>query len=352
MIRQPPRWALPVLLALCASGAGAALGAQNVRGFVFGEDSGGPLEGVSVKLLTSDDLAEIGVARTDVLGRFSFNVRGPASLMVLAELKGYVAAPEEIEVGALPLAIVSVTIGMKPTGGAEEASGDARTAFLRGKVVDHANDEGIAGATVTEASSGRSVATRADGRFTVGELQPGLVRVRAERIGYGAQEWVVELAAGSDYDAVIPLSEQVIQLPGIEVTVRPRAVARRFLPIYERMERGLGGRFLTATDLKRRGYQSVGASIQGLPSVSARQAGLRWVVRFRGGSTNFEAGCDPEVWVDGVRVARSGEYAEDFFAMSTLDVEIIELYPSSVSIPPEYGGGAMCAIGIWTRRGG
>ena len=331
----------------------ASLDAQNIRGFVFSEESGGPLEGVTARLL-DQEYEEIGVAITDVLGRFSFDVPGPANLTVVVEYPGYLAAPQEIEVSALPLVMTSVTIGMTSgrTDVAAEAEGDARTAFLRGKVIDFASGDGVEGAAVSEAGSGRTVLTRADGRFTYGELQPGPILVQVSRIGYQTQEWSVEVIPGSDYDAIIPLGEKVIELSGIDVTVRSRAVARRLLPIYERMERGLGGRFLTASDFQRRGYQSVGASIQGLPSVRARQAGTRWLVTFRRGVTNFEAGCDPEVWVDGIRVSRSGQYSEDFFAMNTLDVEIIELYPSPVSIPAEYGAGAMCAIGIWTKRGG
>lgn len=347
---------LRLLAVFLAFAAGDELAGQNVRGFVFDEDAGGPMEGVTVRLMSSDLQGEVGVTTTDVLGRFSFSVVGPRRLVAIAEFDGFVAPPAEVEVPALALAVVSVTIGMAPAnpdGGASGSTAEVRTAYLRGRIVDAATWEGIEGATVGDSASGRSVVTRYDGRFELGELTPGLVRVRIDRLGYATESWAVEVEPGSDYEAVIPVSEQAIELAGISVTVRSRAVARRLLPIFERMERGLGGRFLTRADFERRGYPSVGASIQGLPSVAARQAGTRWVVRFRRGATvnSLEAGCDPEVWVDGIRAARSGEYAEDFFAMNTSEVEIIEIYPSSGSIPAEYGGGALCAIGIWTKRG-
>ena len=353
---MPRKWAVALLVAACAGSLTTGASAQNVRGFIFSEASSGPLEGVLVRLMTPDMSQQLDSATTDLLGRFSFRASGPAEYVAIAELEGHLAAPQPFEVSALPLAIVSVTISMVAQNESQAGDGDAgseiRNARIRGKVVDGDSGDGVEGVLVVELATGGQALTRFDGRFDLGDVPPGIARVRTEMIGYAERDWAVEVEPGSDYEAIIPIHQEAIQLAGIDVTVRSRAVARRLEPVFERMERSLGGRFLTATDFKRRGYQTVGATIQGLPSVAARQAGLRWVVRFRRGVTNFEAGCDPEVWIDGIRAAKSGAYADDLFAINTSELEIIEIYPSSVSIPPEYGAGAMCAIGIWTKRGG
>ena len=64
------------------------------------------------------------------------------------------------------------------------------------------------------------------------------------------------------------------------------------------------------------------------------------------------AGCAPEIWLDGIRVVRAGGDPSEFMSMNTIEVEVIELFPSPSSIPPEYSTSGLCAVGIWTKRGG
>jgi len=43
----------------------------------------------------------------------------------------------------------------------------------------------------------------------------------------------------------------------------------------------------------------------------------------------------------------------EMMGLPTLDVAVIEVYPGASSLPPEFNDpGTMCAIGIWTKRGG
>ena len=86
------------------------------------------------------------------------------------------------------------------------------------------------------------------------------------------------------------------------------------------------------------------AMLQELPSTRIRNRGLTWSIELRGG-------CTPTIFVDGVRVGRGG--VSEFLNMSTISVEIIEVFPGAASLPAEYNDpGTFCAIGIWTKRGG
>ena len=349
-----PRYSAVTALTLLALIATPSLVAsQNVRGFVFGQESGAPMSNVFIRLL-SRTLQPLDTARTDMLGRFSFRAAGPERYVIVAELNGYGATPQVVEVSPIAMAKVSVTIGMVSMGTAdvEETLGDERIAHIRGRVFVAGSNDGVEGAEVTDLSTGRMVLTRHDGRFVLGDVRPGPVRVRVGHLAYMPREWAVDTQPGSAYDASIPVEESAISVEGIEVTVRSRAVARKLEPVFERMERGLGGMYLTATDFKRRGNVSIAQMVQGLPSVAVTGSGYRWSIRFRRGSSELEPGCSPEVWLDGVRVVRAGSPADDFLAMNTLDVEILELFPSAGSIPSEYATSAFCAIGIWTTRGG
>jgi carboxypeptidase family protein/TonB-dependent receptor-like protein len=333
--------------------APSVVSAQNVRGFVFGTESGAPIEGVLIRFM-SRTLDPIDTTRTDILGRFAFQAAGPERYVVVAEKDGYGAAPEVIEVGPIALAQVGVTIGMTPMGIADvdDNLGDERIAHIRGRVVIADSDDGVEGAEVTDVQTGRQVLTRYDGRFVLGDVRPGPIRIRVEHLAYTSREWAIDAQPGSSYDARIPVEEEAIPLEGIEVSVRSRAVARKLEPVFERMERSLGGMFLTATDFQRRGYGPVAQMLQGLPSVSVTGSGFRYRMRFRRGAQNGRAGCEPEIWLDGVRMVRSGQDVSEFMSMNTIEVEVIELFPSPSSIPPEYSTSSMCAVGLWTKRGG
>ncbi len=328
--------------------------AQNIRGFVFGEESSAPLRGVMIRLLSST-FQPIDTVTTDFLGRFAFQARGPEQYVIVAERTGYGAAPQVVEVGPITLARVNVSISMQVMGSASESGtlGDERIAHLRGRVVVSGTNEPVEGASVTLIGTGKTVLTRWDGRFVLGDVQPGLQRMRVEHLAYADRTWAVEAQPGSAYDARIPIEVAAIALDGIDVSVRSRAVARKLEPVFERMERGLGGIFLTTHDFVQRGNPPVAHMLQGLPSTRVTgSGGSSWRLTFRRGSSNLRSGCAPEIWVDGIRMVRSGGDVAEFLAMTTLDVEVIEVFPSASSIPADYATNSFCMVGIWTKRGG
>jgi hypothetical protein len=160
---------------------------------------------------------------------------------------------------------------------------------------------------------------------------------------------------GIAYELAVPMEPEPLEIPGIEVTATARAIARRLEPVYARMDRAVHAHFRTEEDFASRGMPPVGAMIRGLPSIRVRSAGINWLVEMRGAVTLDGQPCVPAVYLDGVRVSASDDRAglSEFMAMPTFDVAIIEVYPGASSLPPEFNDpGTMCAIGIWTKRGG
>jgi hypothetical protein len=44
---------------------------------------------------------------------------------------------------------------------------------------------------------------------------------------------------------------------------------------------------------------------------------------------------------------------DPLYSLSTMDVEIIEVYSGAASLPAEFWhSGVTCAVGVWTKRGG
>jgi hypothetical protein len=82
---------------------------------------------------------------------------------------------------------------------------------------------------------------------------------------------------------------------------------------------------------------------------------MNWLVTMGGAVTMTGEPCVPTLYLDGMSVSRHGDPASlsEFLTLSTLDVAVIEVYPGAASLPAEFNDpGTMCAIGIWTRRGG
>jgi hypothetical protein len=77
-----------------------------------------------------------------------------------------------------------------------------------------------------------------------------------------------------------------------------------------------------------------------------KQGGL-WNIQIRG--------CSPAFYVDGLRVAQSGDTwaLSEFLNEPTMGIEVLEVFPGAATLPPEYNDpGTHCAVAAWTRRGG
>jgi len=94
----------------------------------------------------------------------------------------------------------------------------AQTTTLRGLVVDAADLKPVASASVTVVDRGAQVLTGSDGRFAVVGLEPGLVSVQVESLGYatGLVADVVLRTSRSTY-VEIRLDRQALELEGIVV---------------------------------------------------------------------------------------------------------------------------------------
>ena len=154
---------------------------------------------------------------------------------------------------------------------------------------------------------------------------------------------------------VVRSQKEAAEIPGIEVSAVSRMVARRLQPVYDRMNRAVTAHFRTEKDFVARGHPSVGSMLRGLPRVKVQNRGMSWLVTMGGAVTLTGQPCVPTLYLDGMRVSRHGDPASlsEFLTLSTLDVAVIEVYPGAASLPAEFNDpGTMCAIGIWTRRGG
>jgi hypothetical protein len=236
-----------------------------------------------------------------------------------------------------------------------DARGRLALGLIRGQVVGEPDDEPLAGVAlelVDEAGDGlaRTVSDEVGG-FSLPVARAGSHRIRARRLGHGellTEQVLVE--TGDTLDVVLRMGAEPIALPEIDVLARARPPRTgRIAGFYERAERGFGT-FITREDVERRGPVRLAHMLaeHGMEVTQIRGSS------FSLGIVNRRTGCAPVVYVDGIPISRSPdpeEAGEAVGLVHPLDVEGIEIYRGSATVPGEFGGStARCGvILIWTR---
>lgn len=225
----------------------------------------------------------------------------------------------------------------------------AQSGLLTGRVMDDETNQPIAGAQVAMLLEGRrqvaQALTDSTGAFTISVPRQGQYRLRASRLGY-AEATTPEVSVGGDrVEVLVRLRTGSVLLAPLEVvaTQRRTVIEPRLAEALARMERGMGGRFITREQVRRRNpfklsdmLDQAGVVINGSNVIMARTR------------------CAPTVWIDGVLASRAQGDGSVFTAINMVDpgtVELVEVYPGPAGMPPEWLHVSRCgAIGIWTRR--
>jgi hypothetical protein len=237
-----------------------------------------------------------------------------------------------------------------------------------GIVREHGSSRGLQAARVRLQGSETAATTNANGFFALRDIQPGLHVLDVTALGYQPREAVVQVTGAGAVRVDLSLAAQAIPLEGISVSVVPSRLFGDMVDMQRRMELGFGT-FVMRDDLERRGG-TLATALRGQGGVqivrSSERAGGQFAV-LRGamdltGDTDGQSGiawCFPAVYMDGQRIShpRSGGVGHepvDIAVFPVSDIEAVEIYKGSGSVPGEFGGGdAACGVlVVWTRRGG
>ena len=324
-----------------------AAAGQLVRGMVFDETSREPLPGSLVQIL-EPDLTPVATTQADSRGAYSVALPTAGRYVLVASRAGYANNPPEV-VDVAEHETINLLLNLRSLRPerfdytVSQAEVEGRKGYVFGQVLQYINGDPIENAEVSLSNRSTSTLTNQAGRFRFDDVEPGPTVLRVGHLSYALQEYLVDVEHGLAYQFTVRMDVDPIEVEGIEVVARSRFVARRLEPVYARMDRKAFGYFSSTPDFERRGHPPVAAMLRDMPSTRVQNRGLFWSVQLRGG-------CTPTIWLDGRRV---GAGASEFLNMSTIDVDVIEVFPGPASLPPEYNdAGTFCAVGIWTKRGG
>ena len=238
----------------------------------------------------------------------------------------------------------------------------AQMGRVTGQVTDSAGGRPLSGVevVVVVGDAGRvGVGTRTDaaGRYTLPNVSPGDVRLRARMLGYAPKDRLVAVRAGESATADFALTTRSIQLDQVVITGTGGAVERRAVGnVIETID----AESVMRTSAPRSIEQLIGARTPGVVILPATgQIGTGAQIRIRSvGSLSL--GTDPIVYVDGVRMdadpsrgpaQRGGAGASRLNDINPEDIESVEILkgPAAATL---YGTEASNGVvQIITKRG-
>ena len=232
--------------------------------------------------------------------------------------------------------------------GLDAASGQERpgalAGALTGKVVDAATGQGLGDVEIRVVGTDMAAVTDDRGSFRIDPIRAGTHRVRFSRIGYTERTEAIEIAMGAVLAVTASLAEDPVELPPLIVTVRSAVLDQA--GFYDRREQGMRGYFLERSDIEDRRPDTVTDLFRRMNGIRVIHGGIygsQVLVNQRVTFTDSSAGCQPSIWLDGIRSTMA---TPDL--MQVEELEGIEVY-TSASAPGRFND--VCGvIVLWTRQ--
>ncbi len=331
-------------------------------------DEGGiPVEGarVGIPATTLSTVSEAGG-----VFRLSGVPAGRASVEVSRE--GFSTLEFDFEIAAAVTVSVKLTLvslppppmpdsGAAPADTARAAQRDVapeagqvngRKVTFRGTIIDSSGAP-IFGAIIEEAATATRTMSDSLGRFRLMGLDPGLLFVRARKLGYLAEYFPITGVGGRTVTATIKLRPAGQQLAA--VTVRDNALSRdaKMRGFYERAAKGTGI-FIERDELLRRNASQLSDVLRGRNGVTVYGGGANGNTiagrGFRMAGGQGPGVCPLPLILDGVYIKLQDGLTIDRI-VNIQDVRAIEVYTTGPQVPAELANGQTdCgAIVVWTR---
>lgn len=340
--------ALAGVLALAATLASAAAGPLRAQmsGVVADAATGAGIEGARLVVIDRNRRA-VATSTSTVGGAFRLDVEPGNELRLVVTMAGYRAseplalpAPTEAtdEAAARPLRVELTRLAEGE--GYAPLPAEERDGRILGRVSD---PDGRALQGVLVSADDDQTLTNEKGFFEVRISEAGAIPVTFELLGRATIVDTVQTQAEEGLFLRVAMPVEAIALEPMTVT----AVSRRRLLYLEDITRRVAmgfGDFATANEFRDRGFPSFGQFLRGQPSVRIRGG----VPVFRGATSISGGACAPTFYMDGVKLQRIVDPT-----LPTMDIELVELYPSTASTPPEFiDSDSRCGvIAVWTKRG-
>jgi len=310
----------------------------------------------------SDALVELrgqgSRAVSDADGHVTLSELAPGSYTLVVERLGYEPLESAVEVADAR----DFMVLLEPMGA--DAGDDVGT--IVGRVTGEGG-EAISNVDVhvIGQEDARTVSNQ-QGRFRIDDLEPGILEVQFDRIGYRSRSTQFVVQRSRTAELAVVMATEAVELEPIEVTVRAQALVRN--GFYERLDRGFGTQIdrkelerinpeimydvvrrapgVNVTDPRRQDPFGRGSTVGNSSYATSRQPASSILNAPEPPNPRLPTGpCYLSVYVDGAKMSDP-----DLSTIQPSAIEALEVYTGS-DVPDQYTIGNPCGvILVWTRR--
>jgi hypothetical protein len=253
------------------------------------------------------------------------------TLLVQAQIGSHEATGAiEAEVPASGVLVETLRIDASPSG----------TTSLSGVVHRSGSGRTIAGAHVHLYGATGEVVSSPDGSFGLAAVPFGTQSVEVTALGYYPRRYAVDVRPGTTPKISIPMLEMAPVLDSVRVVAKGRAPATLHREFDERSAHG-SGQYITEDMISKANVLQTAELMQqvrGFYVMSDTVYSSRGVTELTGNRV-----CQPAVYINGMQSAGTMN------DIVPTDIHGIEVYASSVNVPPQYRASSCGAILIWTK---
>ena len=253
------------------------------------------------------------------------------TLLVQAQVGAHQATGAvEAEVPASGVLVETLRIDASPSG----------TTSLTGKIHRSGSKRTIAGAHVHLYGATGEVVSAPDGSFRLPSVPYGTQSVEVTALGYYPRRYAVDVRPGASPSVSIPLLEMAPVLDSVRVIAKQQGRATLHREFDERSAHG-AGQYITEDMIAKAQVLETAElmrQVRGFYVMSDTVYSSRGVTELTGNHV-----CQPTLYIDG----NPGSGTMNDIVPSA--IHGIEIYASSINVPPRYKSGPCGAILIWTK---
>ena len=231
------------------------------------------------------------------------------------------------------------------------AAQQAAAQVIRGKLLDQYTNQPIVGATIalvtpTNAPVGVTTKTGNDGSFSIKAPADGIYRLRADLSGYlSAVTPAIELGKGDEIDINWRLLAGQIQMRPVAIVASNRRTSGKLSGFYDRAQRHGFGYFITPDQIQKMRPFFVTDLLRTVPGLEVLPS-----PRGFGNIVRTLEGCQPAVYLDGVRFRLMGESIDNIVDPNSL--EGVEVYTHAAEVPAQFmdARNNCGVIALWTKN--
>jgi hypothetical protein len=193
---------------------------------------------------------------------------------------------------------------------------------------------------------GPTTKTGNDGSFSIRAPAPGIYRLRADISGYlSAVTPAIELGNGDEIGITWSLLAGEVQMKPVAIVASNRRTSGRLSGFYDRAQRHGFGYFITPDQIQKLRPFFVTDLLRTVPGLEVLPS-----PRGFGNIVRTVEGCQPAVYLDGVRFPLMGESIDNIVDPNSL--EGVEVYTHFAEVPAQFmDARSNCGvIALWTKN--